>query len=320
MIQTRLNSSGVSKESDLIEYFRRLGLAVGATSAEIKSAYRQRALECHPDVVPLGQKAAAEAEFRRASEAYAILSNEQSVLSRDAGKASSPTKTRQEAPQNTGVRKAASSTEVGDNHSEQASAASSIWKQPRRGSFVRKDADRFFRDAFDGKTLDDIMFQERVRERRAAKRRQRQADGDKGQPVGHEEVLRHVMSNAARQFADRLAKEYGHGTVKHTRFIRLKGPAKEPPSHVLPFRPFVGSELPAGVSAPPEPNAGPATHISDEHVEHLFTASSPPRETIKHIMPEGTLRSSDRSKSLGRQSSTFMAHNAGQVYSYHRVY
>jgi hypothetical protein len=51
-----------------------LGLGRSATSEDVKGAYRQQALEHHPDRNPHRDRAEAEAAFRRASEAYLALS------------------------------------------------------------------------------------------------------------------------------------------------------------------------------------------------------------------------------------------------------
>ena len=55
------------------DYYEILGVARTATSDEIKKAYRQRALQYHPDRNP--GDAAAEAAFKEAAEAYEVLSN-----------------------------------------------------------------------------------------------------------------------------------------------------------------------------------------------------------------------------------------------------
>lgn len=50
--------------------YKVLGVADTATPAQIKQAYRHRALQCHPDAVGAGR----EAEFLKISEAYEALS------------------------------------------------------------------------------------------------------------------------------------------------------------------------------------------------------------------------------------------------------
>ena len=55
------------------DFYEILGLSKGASAAEIKKAYRKKAIQFHPDKNP-GDKEA-EANFKKAAEAYEILSD-----------------------------------------------------------------------------------------------------------------------------------------------------------------------------------------------------------------------------------------------------
>ena len=59
--------------TDQRDYYDVLGVPPTATADEIKKAYRQRALEHHPD--RNAGDAAAEARFKEAAEAYSVLSD-----------------------------------------------------------------------------------------------------------------------------------------------------------------------------------------------------------------------------------------------------
>tara|TARA_A100001011_G_scaffold271728_1_gene280986 strand:+ start:6246 stop:7343 length:1098 start_codon:yes stop_codon:yes gene_type:complete len=56
------------------DYYEVLGVSKNASTAEIKKAYRKKAIEFHPDKNP-GDKSA-EANFKKAAEAYEILGNQ----------------------------------------------------------------------------------------------------------------------------------------------------------------------------------------------------------------------------------------------------
>lgn len=59
------------------DYYETLGIKRGATDAEIKSAYRKKALEWHPDRHQGSDKENAEKKFKEVNEAYQVLSDSQ---------------------------------------------------------------------------------------------------------------------------------------------------------------------------------------------------------------------------------------------------
>lgn len=63
----------MARKSQSTEPYRILGVATDATAAEIKSAYRRKAREMHPDLDPGNPWA--EEEFKRLSAAYQLLSD-----------------------------------------------------------------------------------------------------------------------------------------------------------------------------------------------------------------------------------------------------
>lgn len=64
-----------------MDYYKVLGLSKGASSEEIKKAYRKLALECHPDRNPDNKEA--EEKFKQINEAYSVLSDPQKKESYD---------------------------------------------------------------------------------------------------------------------------------------------------------------------------------------------------------------------------------------------
>jgi len=61
-----------------------LGVGPDASQADIKQAFRERALECHPDRADDHEKAAAKDEFLRVQEAFDVLSDPEKRAAYDA--------------------------------------------------------------------------------------------------------------------------------------------------------------------------------------------------------------------------------------------
>ena len=57
------------------DYYDILGVSKSASAAEIKKAYRKKAIQFHPDKNPDDKNA--EKQFKKAAEAYEVLSNEE---------------------------------------------------------------------------------------------------------------------------------------------------------------------------------------------------------------------------------------------------
>jgi DnaJ homolog subfamily A member 2 len=70
------DSTGTSPPVEEIDLYEVLSVTKGASKAEIKKAYHKAALTSHPDKVREDQRAEAEIKFKAVSQAYDILSND----------------------------------------------------------------------------------------------------------------------------------------------------------------------------------------------------------------------------------------------------
>jgi len=70
-----MDGAGFTVEEE-IDLYELLSIDKGASSEEVKKAYRKAALKYHPDKVPEEQRAEAEIKFKEVSQAYEILSDD----------------------------------------------------------------------------------------------------------------------------------------------------------------------------------------------------------------------------------------------------
>lgn len=173
-------ASSTAVAAPVVDHYARLGVDDAATAADIKAAYRRRALQCHPDVVSEGtKKSAAEAEFRLVSESFQVLSDPSQRATLDEALLKSGRRSKKQAKEKQQARAAkmqaarasgaptAQSAEDGERVSlrkppvatpKRHTSSSSSSSAKRRSPFVRRDADRVFEEAFEGKSLQDILF------------------------------------------------------------------------------------------------------------------------------------------------------------------
>lgn len=64
-----------SANGNALSLYQILGIPMGATGVEIKSAYRKLARTCHPDVATVSRKSSSADEFMKIQSAYSTLSD-----------------------------------------------------------------------------------------------------------------------------------------------------------------------------------------------------------------------------------------------------
>jgi curved DNA-binding protein CbpA len=326
-------------------HYAKLGVPVTATEAELKSAYRKRALECHPDVVAPGDKSSAEAEFRRISEAYSVLGDprQRPLYDRSIGvaivehpdTAGRPVATatpRKQTP--TQARRPSSplrSTSPGaraQSPGRPPSPGRGRWTLGGRpGGMVRGEADAVFRAAFQGKTIHDVVFAARYakkygRDKPAAAGAApgRRGDGlaKSGSDLGREsadEAIQTTAEDIARLYETKY--KFVDPKLVRIHLTTNAGEPAEPPSSYMPFRPFHGVPPPPGVIAMPDPQAEAPVQLK---ASEDFRIEVDEREWRDLALPAGYAQDASESAVFAKRDrkAHHEPHNLGMLRSHRR--
>eukprot|EP00796_Vickermania_ingenoplastis_P005852 gene5852-4175_t len=209
-----------------------------------------------------------------------------------------------------------------------STASSSLHQRgQRRNVFRRGDADRIFREAFGGKTLDQVMFDMR-RKQQGEKKGQQAPDRANER---EEDNLRLAMAHAAERYVARLQQRYGRQVASKARLMKrdwaqsmewavaeqlrqqrmtsAEGASKEgaevdldslwrtacrgpAPAGRIPFRPFPNMRLPPEVEVPPTPTLGPcvpAAELERNAGEAAQESSTSGSDTKRNAVRDGVL-------------------------------
>lgn len=245
-------------------------------------------------------KGEAEAAFRSISEAYDVLSDplkrqahDEALHIHNNNNNNNNTATSNKNQYTSSTRSAASATRRGKGSTASSPPHPPPPRSTRRAAwdpagFRRGDADRVFRDAFSGKTLEEVLFDVRRQANKKKQMEQQQQSGFASQSAStttttnnnnnknthrstsaaedKDASVAHAMRRAAERYASRLQKRYGRDILSRISVQAWPVPnpaATPPPSTHLPFRPFPGMRLPEGVTTPPEPTLGPCESAED---------------------------------------------------------
>jgi curved DNA-binding protein CbpA len=251
-------------------FYDRLGLDPNtATLEEIKKTYKQRALKCHPDVVQSSskiEKAKAEAEFRSIAEAYETLSNEKKrkQYDREIGMKSKEEEKEKETQEGKSTSKAkqgmnsrpksSSSFKMNSTKSTNANKKATFSSKSNNNinsPFLSKDAQRIFREAFEGKSVHDVLFSSAIRNKNNNKSKSKSKtsnDAEEGGSGEEQKELWEKYLNTSREELQRKFKEqhpyanpkdYGFG-MRKSHFLN----PDEPTSDKFPFRPCASLKFP----------------------------------------------------------------------------
>jgi hypothetical protein len=291
--------------------YDRLAVAPGASAAEVKTAYRKAALACHPDVVPADKKATAEAEFRRVAEAYSVLND-----ATKRGKYDAAIGVKRAAAKKPPVAAKKPAPAAKPRWAQPASSSGAGGKKPKRRPMVRKDADRVFDAEFGGQSIHDVLFSARYAARygremgAAGKASNARAEAS----TAPADITAQNVKAAARRFSEL----HPFVNPRDVKVGQWKRPTGLPGTH-MPFVPFPGMQVPAGVTTELAPVAPP--HTAELGAAEELDSMAVRQQSRLLSRPAGLEDAGtygDTIKKLHRDSRH--PHNMGVVYSYQRLY
>jgi hypothetical protein len=185
-----------------------------------------------------------------------------------------------------------------------------------RKPFVRGEAEKTFREAFDGKSLDEVLFRAQFAEKHLST----EMSGTGGDPLGRETMLHKVALDAAKRAAGTLQKRFGHAAVNDTIFRMRPKRAAVPPSDRMNFIPFANWKVPAGVVAPKIPHMR-TTNLAQESVVSVDHLTWKEDVSLDRALPDGFFDAFRRGPLMERMERDRTGPiNQGKLWSYHRPY
>jgi curved DNA-binding protein CbpA len=309
----RRSATTSSSSSTRQTYYHVLSLPHTATAQEVKEAFRRRALECHPDTAASDKKATAEADFRRACEAYETLSSEAK---------------RRQYDREMGIKRSTDTPSSAVGAKAPSSDAARRMKAASRG-MVRREADAVFAEAFHGKSIHDILFSARFAKKFGSKQA-----SDASSPRFTTTTVDDAWKQAADAAAERAKRNAESLRPPWSR--RTDGGGRSPPSFGtaaatdsaestypgshMPFRPFPGMELPPGITFDDVPPLPKAERLSlDGNMDMSLTPPTPiPSPVVEGLASGNTAVVAETQRRMGAHNAR--PPNLGQIYSYQRPY
>eukprot|EP00760_Papus_ankaliazontas_P001150 PhM_4_TR10402/c0_g1_i1/m.33716 len=324
-----LSSASCRSTAAAPEFYLRLGVAAEASTEDIKVAYRRRALQVHPDLVPVEEKESADVEFRKISEAYQCLMNPSERRKYDAKNrvVNTPTKdvstsaqTPPPPPKDENGRTDYSHVEMFSdqdrwhryNRFRSGKRVYYTADKANRINISRRRSDDMFRNAFHGRRPEHIVLDL------------------------HQAIKRQTEKGATTPNYGIDANEYKEYVARNVESIRaqarkpppgIRAPKKPPSSHI-PFVPPSNWVVPRGVTFEtiPETTWIPKLDVENQQIEEAHSEMKVRDWSKRWHMAylKHTFGGADSREYVANvtkaQRENVWRHNTGMLYSWHRPF